>query len=226
VLGHATFGHDIAVSVGELSSADGTPVAGGVADAGAEPVGGAEATGETTGGEDATGGAEGGALACGGAGWLPQPTATNITASQPSTLMPHDTPQPAVWLRAADLLFWYQVDRRRLFFDDRPRAASFHRNSYGGPMSSPISRTQAARPMHRIGARVGAGVVAIALSAAGLAVTAGSAQARPRSCWNIGQSMEFFWLAMRSDSGASAQYFAQDNRMYNYEIRLYNAAGC
>lgn len=93
-------------------------------------------------------------------------------------------------------------------------------------MSSLISRTQAAKPMHRIGARVGAGVVAIALSATGLAVTAGSAQARPRSCWNIGQSMEFFWLAMTNDTGASAQYFAQDNRMYNYEVRLYNAAGC
>jgi hypothetical protein len=106
------------------------------------------------------------------------------------------------------------------------RAVRFHRNSFGGPMSSLISRTQAAKPMHRIGARVGAGVVAIALSAAGLAVTAGSAQARPRSCWNIGQSMEFFWLAMTNDTGASAQYFAQDNRMYNYEVRLYNAAGC
>jgi hypothetical protein len=106
------------------------------------------------------------------------------------------------------------------------RAVRFHRNSFGGPMSSLISRTQAAKPMHRIGARVGAGVVAIALSATGLAVTAGSAQARPRSCWNIGQSMEFFWLAMTNDTGASAQYFAQDNRMYNYEVRLYNAAGC
>lgn len=38
--------------------------------------------------------------------------------------------------------------------------------------------------------------------------------------------MEFFWLAMQSDTGASAQYFAQDNRMHNYELRLYNAAGC
>jgi len=93
-------------------------------------------------------------------------------------------------------------------------------------MSSLITRTRAAKPIHRIGARVGAGVVAIALSATGLAVTAGSAQARPRSCWNIGQSMEFFWLAMQMDTDASAQYFAQDNRMYNYEIRLYNAAGC
>ena len=93
-------------------------------------------------------------------------------------------------------------------------------------MSALINRTREAAPTHRIRARVSAGVVAIALSATGLAVTAGSAQARPRSCWNIGQSMEFFWLAMTNDTGASAQYFAQDNRMYNYEVRLYNAAGC
>jgi hypothetical protein len=93
-------------------------------------------------------------------------------------------------------------------------------------MSSLISRTRAAKPMHRIGARIGAGVVAIAISGAGLAATAGTAQARPRSCANIMQSMEFFWLAMTNDTGASARYFAQDNRMYNYEIGLYNGAGC
>ncbi len=80
--------------------------------------------------------------------------------------------------------------------------------------------------MHRIGARVGAGVAAVAISAAGLAVTAGPAQARPRSCANIMQSMEFFWLAMTYDTGAQAAYFARDNRMYNYEIGLYNSQGC
>jgi hypothetical protein len=105
-------------------------------------------------------------------------------------------------------------------------AASFTATQTGALMSSLINHTREPKPMRRIRSRVVAGVAAIALSATGLAVTAGSAQARPRSCWNIGQSMEFFWLAMQMDTGASAQYFAQDNRMYNYEIRLYNAAGC
>jgi hypothetical protein len=97
-------------------------------------------------------------------------------------------------------------------------------------MPSLISRTHEAKPIRRIRSRVVAGVAAIAMSATAAAAigvaTAGTAQARPRSCANIAQSMEFFWLAMTYDTGASTQYFAQDNRMYNYEIGLYNAAGC
>ena len=78
--------------------------------------------------------------------------------------------------------------------------------------------------MRRIRSRVVAGVAAIAIPAAALVVTAAPAQARPRSCDNIMQSMIFFELAMQGDTGESAQYFAQDNRMFNMEARLYRTA--
>lgn len=97
-------------------------------------------------------------------------------------------------------------------------------------MSSVINRTREAEPMRRIRSRVVTSVTAIAISAATAAAavvaTAAPAQARPRSCANIMQTMIFFELATQGDTGASAQYFAQDNRMFNYEVRLYNAAGC
>ena len=97
-------------------------------------------------------------------------------------------------------------------------------------MSSLINRTREAKPMRRIRSRVVAGVTTIAISAAAAATavvaTAAPAQARPRSCANITQSMMFFELAMEMDTGASARYLVQDTRMYNYEVRLYNAAGC
>lgn len=97
-------------------------------------------------------------------------------------------------------------------------------------MSSLINRTREAKPMSRIRSRAVAGVTAIAISgaaaAAAVVATAAPAQARPRSCMNIMQSMMFFELAMELDTGVSAQYFAQDSRMFNYEVRLYNNAGC
>jgi hypothetical protein len=93
-------------------------------------------------------------------------------------------------------------------------------------MSSLINRTREAKPMRRIRSRVVAGVAVTAISAAGVVATTATAQARPRSCWNIGQSMMFFQLAMQMDTGASARYLVQDTRMYNYEVGLSNAAGC
>lgn len=93
-------------------------------------------------------------------------------------------------------------------------------------MSSRFNRTRAAEPMHRIRSRVIAGGAAIAISAAAVVATAAPAQARPRSCANIMQSMMFFELAMQLDTGASSQYLARDTRMFNYEIRIYNGAGC
>jgi hypothetical protein len=93
-------------------------------------------------------------------------------------------------------------------------------------MSSLITRPREAKPMRRIRSRVVAGVTAIAIPAAALVATAAPAQARPRSCANIAQSMMFFELAMQLDTGASARYLVQDTRMFIYELRLYNGAGC
>ena len=91
-------------------------------------------------------------------------------------------------------------------------------------MSSLNNRTREAKPMRRIRSRVVAGVAAVAIPAAALVSIAGPAQARPRSCDNILQSMIFFELAMQGDSGDSAHYFAQDQRMFNYEAALYRRA--
>ena len=93
-------------------------------------------------------------------------------------------------------------------------------------MSSLSSRTRGARPVSRLRTRLVASAAAIALSGTAVVASAVPAQARARSCENIGQSMMFFWLAMESDTGAYAGYWAADNRMYNYEIRVYNNAGC
>ena len=93
-------------------------------------------------------------------------------------------------------------------------------------MSSLFNRTREAKLMRRIRSRVVAGVAAIAISAAAVVATAAPAQARPRSCANIMQSMMFFELAMQLDTGDSAQYLAQDTRMFNYNVRLFHAADC
>ncbi|MDQ1463417.1 MAG: hypothetical protein QOC73_358 [Actinomycetota bacterium] len=93
-------------------------------------------------------------------------------------------------------------------------------------MSSLIDRTREAKPMRRIRSRVVAGVAAISISGAAVVAAAVPAQARPRSCWNISQSMMFFDLAMQMDTGAYARYLVQDTRMYNYEVGLFNRAGC
>ena len=93
-------------------------------------------------------------------------------------------------------------------------------------MSTLINHAREAKPMRRISSHVVAGVAAIAISATAIVATAAPAQARPRSCMNIMQSMMFFELAMQMDTGASAQYLAGDTRMFNYEVRVYNGAGC
>jgi hypothetical protein len=90
-------------------------------------------------------------------------------------------------------------------------------------MSPHVTATLGTKPMRT---RVVASVAAIAMSGIAVVGSAVPAQARPRSCANISQSMEFFYLAMQMDTGASAGYWATDNRMYNYEIGLYNRAGC
>ena len=105
------------------------------------------------------------------------------------------------------------------------RAASFTATQ-GAPMSSLINRTREAKPMRRIRSRVVAGVAAFAIPATALVVTAAPAQARPRSCANIAQSMMFFDLAMQGDTGASAGYLAMDTRMFMYEVRLFASSGC
>jgi putative Ca2+/H+ antiporter (TMEM165/GDT1 family) len=93
-------------------------------------------------------------------------------------------------------------------------------------MSSLINRTREVKPMRRIRSRVVAGVAATAMSAAAVVAIAAPAQARPRSCANIMQSMMFFALAIQMDTGESAQYLAQDTRMFNYNVRLFHGAGC
>lgn len=93
-------------------------------------------------------------------------------------------------------------------------------------MSSFINRGREAKPMRRIRSRVVAGVAAIAIPAAAVVATAAPAQARPRSCDNLMQSMMFFALAIQMDSGDSAQYLAQDTRMFNYNVRLFHGQGC
>jgi hypothetical protein len=93
-------------------------------------------------------------------------------------------------------------------------------------MSSLINRTREVKPMRRIRSRVVAGVAATAMSAAAVVAIAAPAQARPGSCANIMQSMMFFALAIQMDTGESAQYLAQDTRMFNYNVRLFHGAGC
>jgi hypothetical protein len=93
-------------------------------------------------------------------------------------------------------------------------------------MSELINRTREAKPMRRIRSRVVAGVAAAAMSGTAVVAIAAPAQARPRSCANIMQSMLFFELAMQGDTGPQAGYLAQDTRMYNYEVKVYARAGC
>ena len=88
-----------------------------------------------------------------------------------------------------------------------------------------INRTRAALP-RRIRSRAVASVAAIAVSGAALVTIAAPAQALPRSCDNIAQSIMFFELAIDSDTGPYARYLAQDTRMWNYEVRLYYASDC
>jgi len=93
-------------------------------------------------------------------------------------------------------------------------------------MLSLIKRAQASMSTRPIRSRVVAGVAAFAIPATALVVTAAPAQARPRSCANIAQSMMFFDLAMQGDTGASAGYLAVDTRMFMYEVRLFASSGC
>lgn len=93
-------------------------------------------------------------------------------------------------------------------------------------MSSLINRTREGKPTRRIRSRVVAGVAAVAIPAAALVATAAPAQARPRSCDNLMQSMMFFALAIQMDTGESAQYLALDTRMFNYNVRLFHGGGC
>jgi hypothetical protein len=91
-------------------------------------------------------------------------------------------------------------------------------------MSSLLKQTP--KPTHRIRSRVIAGVAAIAIPATALVATAAPAQARPRSCANIQQTLMFFALAIQMDTGESASYLAQDTRQFNANARLYHSGGC
>ena len=93
-------------------------------------------------------------------------------------------------------------------------------------MSSPWSRTRTARPVRRLRTRATASAAAIAISAIAVVGTAVPAQARPRSCASISQSITFFWLAMQGDVGESAPSFAADSRAFNYEIAVFVGSGC
>lgn len=91
--------------------------------------------------------------------------------------------------------------------------------------SSPTNKPES-RPKSRVRRQVAAGVVAISMSGAAVVVAAVPAQAMPRSCNDIANTIEFFELAMDMDTGAYARYYASDYRYWNREIRLYYSSGC
>jgi len=93
-------------------------------------------------------------------------------------------------------------------------------------MSSLINRPRAANKVRRFRSRMVAGVAATAMSATAVVAIAAPAQARPRSCDNISQSMLFFDLAMQGDTGPYAIYLARDTRMFMYEVSLFARSGC
>ena len=70
-----------------------------------------------------------------------------------------------------------------------------------------------------------AAVAAMVVSGVAVA-TATPAQARPRSCNNILQSLMFFSLAVEMDTGPYSQYLARDQQLLNYEWDLYGRSGC
>jgi hypothetical protein len=92
-------------------------------------------------------------------------------------------------------------------------------------MSSLFNHSRVSKARRRVRSLAMAAVAAMVVS--GVAVlTAAPAQARPRSCNNILQSMMFFSLAVEMDTGPYAQYLARDQRMLNYEWDLYGRYGC
>jgi hypothetical protein len=92
-------------------------------------------------------------------------------------------------------------------------------------MSPLFNHSRGSTARRRVRSLAIAAVAAVVVS--GVAVlTAAPAQARPRSCNNILQSMMFFSLAVEMDTGPDAQYLARDQRMLNYEWDLYGRYGC
>jgi plasmid replication initiation protein len=93
-------------------------------------------------------------------------------------------------------------------------------------MSSPSTHTRESRQIRRVRRRIAASVAAITMSGVAVVGAAVPAQAMPRSCNDIANTIEFFELAMDMDTGAYARYYATDYRYWNYEIRLYYSSGC
>jgi hypothetical protein len=92
-------------------------------------------------------------------------------------------------------------------------------------MSSLVNHSRGSTARRRARPLAMAAVAAMVVSGVAVA-TAAPAQARPRSCNNILQSLMFFSLAVEMDTGPSAQYLARDQRMLNYEWDLYGRYGC
>ena len=86
--------------------------------------------------------------------------------------------------------------------------------------------SQSRRARSKMRSRFLTSVAVLGISASTLVVAAAPAQARPRSCANLYQSLIFFSLAMDLDTGVNAQYLARDTYWYNRVGSQYDAAGC
>lgn len=93
-------------------------------------------------------------------------------------------------------------------------------------MSSPSTHSRENRPARRARRWVTASVTAITISGVTVIGAAAPAQAMPRSCNDIANTMLFFELAMDMDTGAYAGYYASDNRYWYRAMRLYYSSGC
>ena len=52
------------------------------------------------------------------------------------------------------------------------------------------------------------------------------AQAMPRTCNDIANTIAFFEISMELDTGMYGRLYARDEYFLNYEIRLYYVSGC
>ncbi len=93
-------------------------------------------------------------------------------------------------------------------------------------MSSPFTRTPAAKPARRIRTRVLASVATITMAGGAALATAAPANAMPRSCNDIANTMLFFQLAMEMDTGPYARFYASDSRHYDQQVRLWYGSYC
>jgi len=101
-----------------------------------------------------------------------------------------------------------------------------HHELGGTPMSSRLTPMRAARPTRRLGARVVASLAGIALFGGTALATAAPANAMPRSCNDIANTVLFFEIAMDLDTGPYARFYDRDYRYWNRAIGLYYSSGC